>query len=392
MKPFDTLARNSLRVIANRETFKDSSGKSQPAIRWLLDVVANPTAADKHRVFRILNLEVLDTLGLNRRQGNVYSLQEIRRGLEPFETQVEGARRKDVAELSAYERKLLELDQQLHAYIRLLEAFRPLDPPPLPAPNDDDKQSQEKLAAFRIAYANFVRRLESLKPALTVPVQTGLDGKPKPEWQSYAQASTEASLSGLLGQKPSPALESLEAIFAAYGRQDAKTFNDQVDQYQRWLLRETPVELTTKNTLTNRFIAGLFGSFYRFESYFNHVAPFYHCSVLYLVAFVLSAIAWLGWSRSMNRAAFLLMAATFAVHTLALIARVYISGRPPVTNLYSSAVFIGWGIVGLAPDLRVALPQWDWKRGGGGARLRQSADRAHPGRRRGHVQGPAGRA
>jgi ABC-type transport system involved in cytochrome c biogenesis permease subunit len=27
------------------------------------------------------------------------------------------------------------------------------------------------------------------------------------------------------------------------------------------------------------------------------------------------------------------------------LARIYISGRPPVTNLYSSAVFIGWGIV-----------------------------------------------
>src|SRR6185295_7626571 len=36
---------------------------------------------------------------------------------------------------------------------------------------------------------------------------------------------------------------------------------------------------------------------------------------------------------------------TFAVHTLALVGRIYISGRPPVTNLYSAAVFIGWGAV-----------------------------------------------
>ncbi|MEK6270577.1 MAG: cytochrome c biogenesis protein CcsA [Planctomycetales bacterium] len=38
----------------------------------------------------------------------------------------------------------------------------------------------------------------------------------------------------------------------------------------------------------------------------------------------------------------------FAVQTLAILARIYISGRPPVTNLYSSAVFIGWGCVLLA--------------------------------------------
>jgi ABC-type transport system involved in cytochrome c biogenesis permease subunit len=33
------------------------------------------------------------------------------------------------------------------------------------------------------------------------------------------------------------------------------------------------------------------------------------------------------------------------VHTFAIGARIYISGRPPVTNLYSSAVFIGWASV-----------------------------------------------
>ena len=35
----------------------------------------------------------------------------------------------------------------------------------------------------------------------------------------------------------------------------------------------------------------------------------------------------------------------FAIHTFALIARIIISGRPPVTNLYSSSVFIGWVVV-----------------------------------------------
>ena len=53
----------------------------------------------------------------------------------------------------------------------------------------------------------------------------------------------------------------------------------------------------------------------------------------------------MGWSGTLNRAAFWLIAVTLVVHTAALVARIYISGRPPVTNLYSSAVFIGWGCV-----------------------------------------------
>jgi cytochrome c-type biogenesis protein CcsB len=35
------------------------------------------------------------------------------------------------------------------------------------------------------------------------------------------------------------------------------------------------------------------------------------------------------------------------VHTFTLIARMSIQGRPPVTNLYSSAIFIGWGCAGI---------------------------------------------
>src|SRR5262249_8215261 len=36
---------------------------------------------------------------------------------------------------------------------------------------------------------------------------------------------------------------------------------------------------------------------------------------------------------------------TLIVHTAGLMMRMYIQNRPPITNLYSSAVFIGWGCV-----------------------------------------------
>ena len=82
-----------------------------------------------------------------------------------------------------------------------------------------------------------------------------------------------------------------------------------------------------------------------FEAWFNHAAPAFYASFLYLIVFVLAAGALLGWSETLNRSAFALCFVTFLVHTLALFARIYISERPPVTNLYSSAVFIGWGCV-----------------------------------------------
>jgi ABC-type transport system involved in cytochrome c biogenesis permease subunit len=41
------------------------------------------------------------------------------------------------------------------------------------------------------------------------------------------------------------------------------------------------------------------------------------------------------------------MTLTFGVLTVGLIYRMVLEGRPPVTNLYSSAIFIGWGAVAL---------------------------------------------
>jgi ABC-type transport system involved in cytochrome c biogenesis permease subunit len=41
------------------------------------------------------------------------------------------------------------------------------------------------------------------------------------------------------------------------------------------------------------------------------------------------------------------MGVAFALATAGILARMWLEGRPPVTNLYSSALFIGWGSVGL---------------------------------------------
>ncbi len=86
-----------------------------------------------------------------------------------------------------------------------------------------------------------------------------------------------------------------------------------------------------------------------FEAWYNHFSPFFYAMMLYMVAFVLVLFAWLGWpfglTKPLNRAAFGLILFTLLVHSFGLCARMYISGRPPVTNLYSSAIFIGWGTV-----------------------------------------------
>jgi ABC-type transport system involved in cytochrome c biogenesis permease subunit len=82
-----------------------------------------------------------------------------------------------------------------------------------------------------------------------------------------------------------------------------------------------------------------------FEGFYNGVAPFFCAWILSIAGFVLIAGSWLGWTEPLRRAAEVVMWIALALITAAIIGRIYISGRPPVTNLYSSAVFIAWVIV-----------------------------------------------
>jgi ABC-type transport system involved in cytochrome c biogenesis permease subunit len=78
------------------------------------------------------------------------------------------------------------------------------------------------------------------------------------------------------------------------------------------------------------------------EAAFNRYAPFSKGMALYLAALLLACASWMFWPKELARAGFYLMALAFAAHTGGLLARILIHGRPPVTNLYSSAVFVGW--------------------------------------------------
>ena len=371
MQPFDTLARNSLQIVSGKQTFRDDpvekrsavrrmlrvirnrlrivfgeqpvegeSGQKQPAIRWFLDVITDSAAAERHKVFRIDSLDVLGQLGLTPRKGFRYALAEFRPKAAELEQKIEEARQRNAEQLEFQQKKLLELGRRIHAYTLLSAAFRPLEFPPFPSEQEIKQKRGEAMEAMvRIRellemMPDSKRELASLEPPLAVPFDSS-----KEPWQAYATARNRAYVEQIQKHKVNPATLALGAVLDAYAAGDVGAFNRATAQYQR-LLEEHPP-------------AGFDPLKIRFEAYFNHVAPFYHAAWLYGVALVLAALGWLAKPRVFNRAAFWLVVLALAIHTFALLARMYISGRPPVTNLYSSAVFIGWGCVVLGLVLEV---------------------------------------
>ena len=119
-------------------------------------------------------------------------------------------------------------------------------------------------------------------------------------------------------------------MISAYAKSDGKTFNNKLRGYQDYLKDNN---LTTESGKTGKEFA------------FNNFDPFYKCEIIYVLAFLLACGGWLTTAKWPNHTAYYLIALAAIIHTSGLIFRMWLEGRPPVTNLYSAAVFVGWGAV-----------------------------------------------
>lgn len=292
IKPFDTVARNTLMAVSSRQTFTDDKGDTQPAIRWMLDVMANlgDGPAKNYKVFRIDNEQLLNLLGLKERPGSFrYSLDELLPKFEQLVKENDRIMRLDAKKRDLFDNKILELGQHLQLY----------------------------------------QQLADLSVPLAVPPESGSE-----DWTSIHDAIRKYAHDREASSAEMPAyLAMLQARRAG----DTTQFNQALGRYQDKLAERMPDQLRLANL----------------EVQFNHFAPFYQCALLYVVVFALTLASLLGWSEPLNRGAFWLAVLTFGVHTWALLMRMYLQGRPPVTNLYSSAVFIGWGCALLGIILQI---------------------------------------
>lgn len=323
-KPVDTMARHALLAISGKQTFVDANEQRQPAVKWFLDMMATPQTGSKHHVIRIENLEVQELLGLPRREGFRYSLAEVFDKFDKFMDEAQRASKIPPNQQSTYQRKLLELKRKIDVFNVLFYSF--VQPP---IQGEGERVAESIKLQFR--------RQQTLKeehPPLAIPPQEKGE-----EWETYASGWLWNLMKGaVLNQPTNPFTDSWEKIFDAYEKRNVSTFNSEVSKLHGLYVEKTPTEVNLSRV--------------DFEAYFNRVQPMTLAIGLYVMAFVIAAIGWLclafNWPaglRIAGRTAFALTAFTLIIHTLALASRMYISGRPPVTNLYSSAVFIGWGCV-----------------------------------------------
>jgi hypothetical protein len=255
---------------------------------------------DSTRVFRIENDQVTEMLGLKRKEGLRYTLEEIGAGnnFAAFQQKAENAEDRPEKDRDLEDVKVLELASHIRTHFGLMQM--------------EGNIRGRTVNGVRVPEGDF-----KIVPGTAE----------EPRWKTLGEAIRDGDAEG--SPPRNPAAASLVKILDAYSQDDAKTFNKEVDNYTKSLNASMPSEMARV----------------RSEAWFNNFAPFYQCSLLYVVVLLLAVGSWIVWPQPLRRAAFSLAIVVWIVHTAALIFRIYLTERPPVTNLYSSAVFIGWGCV-----------------------------------------------
>lgn len=362
LKPLDTVARTSLLQFQGRQrvtTRTDDpstwdlivermTGKKHPELtptEWLLDVIFRPDLADTYKTFEIVHPDLLALFDLKMEDGDGkkrFSLKQLQPKIAELQRQVELARPVEAAVRTPFQKAVVQLYGNLVEYQRLRHAFvSPTRPDFLSDLLKFQDNLQAGIAAVRAKIANqphdeaLAKQVAELASEFDIMNgSTSLLVVPPPQsetdltqWKTAGAALLDTFRTG-----------QVNASALAYAGFAHAWRNNQPDQFNKLL------ELF-RAELVKRFGPALEKN--SAETRFNAAQPFYTSTWLYGLAFFAAIFSWLFWPRELGRAAFWITTVAWIVSTAGIATRMWLEGRPPVTNLYSSALFVGWGAVAL---------------------------------------------
>lgn len=364
-QPLDSLARNSLLQLREKQTamrwmtpeelkqrgfvskLLDIRQERIPATDWIAMMMMKPEAADELPVIRIDHPDLIGLLALPSEKneekhldGKSFSFAQISPKFADLDAEVRRAGAVKAELRSTYERAVVKLSNALGIYMKLQNTIRPqnakdwgkeLDAylshigPGVAAAQAEQAKKDYDRAALDLLMNDLTRfdAMLRLEPPLAVPPHH--PERDRDEWMRMGEALMEIAR----GAPPQFAIASYARISDAYRAGDVAAFKQAVADYGTALGAQFMPELKKAKN----------------EQLFNALQPFYLAMVIFVVAGLCAIAFWFrpeAWDW-LRRTAVWLVGLALVVLSIGLIFRMVLEGRPPVTNLYSSAVFIGWG-------------------------------------------------
>jgi len=284
-KPLDSFARELAKRIQGARAFGLESIAGLEPVEWLLSTLAAPDRWKAEPIVKVTHAGVRDAAGLPHERDR-YSFQELaeHKGLQEAVARVR-AKLDGNEELDPVGREVLDLYDTLLTYQGVMsgESLHLV-------PHPDD---------------------------------------PKAAWYSIADLGAPQTAS-------IPHVQRVRALVSAL-----------VSAYQEG---DRPGVATAASALRSR-LAELAPAVYpngkdlKREVHYNRLKPFRAAWLLYLLGFVALLASFPLASRRFSGAGLLLVVAGFLAQAYGMTLRVMISGRPPVTNMYESVVWVAFGAV-----------------------------------------------
>lgn len=359
VQPFDSVGRNALLHIRGTAAVPLEEvaswkfwhhPKKLKATEWLMEATLKPALADTRPIFLIHHPDLINELGLRgkgkERSGLFYfSFNELTNCIPQIQREGRQVMGVDDKLRTAYQKQVAKLYSALSLYRRVKNTLQPEDTADFAATLQALREAQPAgMAAIRAQQAGqpadkaAIDRLAGLLQPFDEQNQLASarlipppPDAPREAWRNVGEA---VFASGVQGIELAPAAGWFARMSTAYAQGKPAEFNQALAEYTHWLRTNAPAEAGKG----------------RAEYFFNNLQAFLHATIMYLCAFLLAAgamltlVAWPNGSEMLRRSAFYITLLALAVHTAGLIFRMWLENRPPVTNLYSSAIFIGWAV------------------------------------------------
>ena len=359
--PLDSLAVNALRQISGR-----SSYRGQAALVWLARVLFTPEQTYRDEIFRVNEPALLLAIGIFSPPRPRYSCWDLSGALAPLEKLARQAADVNDKSRSPVENEALQLYERLDLYFGLLGSFQWALPDESLTVTDpearryldltekqiricflDLAERSDRIASFAASLSGgkktnvspgqreimrLTTRIDQLvlnhqgRPLRVIPTLDGGVGADGEEWLNPWEVLATGGLKDDAGRRE---ITALVAAQRAFRNHDDVGFNAGLNAFNASVRGRAGGRL---------FAAGKIG----LEIFYNRLDAFVRASWLYGGAVVLLVLALFIGAAWLRLTGIGLLAAGFVLHSGGQVLRMIIGGRPPVTNLFETFIFVAW--------------------------------------------------
>ncbi|MAE72923.1 MAG: cytochrome C biogenesis protein [Bdellovibrionaceae bacterium] len=297
VKPFDSFARETLQLVYGRQTYKSPSGRKQSAHDVVFTWLITPELWQNVPLVQLNHNGLRESMRLEPVEGHRYPISTLlTNDRMVLHFQELASKRKAEEKLDPFYQAVQRLENQLTIFhaIRMGQAVRV-------APKAGDETGWTAVAE--------------------------LDGELKDSFTAVMTTFAKA-----LPLSDSKKAQKVEAA--------TRAFNEALSAFTA----------KAKAVAAEKYDpSGKVGV----EVHYNDLQPFMYAWILYLIASILLLMSWMGGANWAYKVAWGFIAAAFLLHTYGFGLRVYLLGRPPVSNMFETVIWVPWGAVLFAVILEV---------------------------------------